>query len=191
MIIDADHEHIERLDVEVRPGETRIEAVRRQVGDALGEAGRTAVERERTWIDGRCYEHAEALADWLEGEGQGRIELLVDHEREVVYEPARLGDWSEIGRDRFSGGVLSAASVLEDTLAQIAERGEALYERHHRARCEREAMGQFVAVDVRSGAATVDPDSARALERAREKAPQGVFHLLRAGQRGAFQAYAA
>ena len=180
MWMNEDTEHLERLQVRRAGGESRLEAMQRTMDAGVGEGGRVRVEPDGTWLDGERYEHSATLAGWLarEGETGEAPDLVVDHERLTIAEPARFGSWKGLGARRFRGAGAEA----------IVERGEALYRAHHRERCEREAMGHYAAVDVRTGAAEVDPDGAQALMRAREKIPNGIFHLLKVGAAGAHHA---
>ncbi len=64
----------------------------------------------------------------------------------------------------------------------IAERGDALYERCIRAKLEAADRGKFLVVDVETGAYEVDADELKALRRARSKhrGPSSLY-MLRVG----------
>ena len=69
---------------------------------------------------------------------------------------------------------------------EIADSGEGIYDRKYRESYEGSIWGAFVAIDVRTEEAYVGSTSSEALNKAREVAPKGVFHLLRVGSPGAF-----
>ena len=70
----------------------------------------------------------------------------------------------------------------------IAERGELIYAERYRAELEEKARGKFVAINVASGDATLADTGEDALSLALEKDPAGFFHLIRVGQKAAFEA---
>ena len=74
-----------------------------------------------------------------------------------------------------------------NTPDKIAEAGRRLYAERHQIRLEKDHSGHFVAIDVLSGEAYVAEFPEQALEQAREKAPSGIFHLIRIGAPGAFK----
>jgi hypothetical protein len=74
-----------------------------------------------------------------------------------------------------------------NTLEKIVEAGEEIYNRR-RTELEREHMGHFAAVDVTAEEVYVAETSDRALEIGRNASPHGVFHLIRIGSSGAFNA---
>jgi hypothetical protein len=69
----------------------------------------------------------------------------------------------------------------------ISDAGERIYDERYRQDYERDYPGQFVAVDVLSGNATLGGTSSEALLKARQQYPKGVFHLIRVGHAGAFE----
>ena len=69
----------------------------------------------------------------------------------------------------------------------ISDAGERIYDERYRQDYERDYPGQFVAVDVLSGNATLGGNSSEALLKARQQYPKGVFHLIRVGHAGAFE----
>jgi hypothetical protein len=68
----------------------------------------------------------------------------------------------------------------------LAAKGEQIYEK---VRKDYEAThpGQYVAIDVTTGKLYPAPNSEDALEAARADSPNGIFHLVRVGARGAFK----
>jgi hypothetical protein len=70
----------------------------------------------------------------------------------------------------------------------IAERGEAIYAEKYRADLEHSARGKFVAMHIESGEATLGDTGEAAIRAAREKDPEGNFHLIRVGHKAAFEA---
>ena len=71
---------------------------------------------------------------------------------------------------------------------KIAEVAERIYDERYRAEFEASHCGEFVAIDVQDGRAYKGQHAELALQRAREQAPYGIFHLIRIGARGAFRA---
>ena len=71
---------------------------------------------------------------------------------------------------------------------EIAEHGEAIYKEKYQAEFERTRRGEFVAVNVKSGEATVADTAEDAVRVALEKDPKGLFHLIRVGHKAALEA---
>src|ERR1039457_5987415 len=69
----------------------------------------------------------------------------------------------------------------------ISDAVERIYDERYRQGYERDYPGQFVAVDVLSGNATLGGTSSEALLNARQQYPTGVFHVIRVGPAGAFE----
>jgi len=69
----------------------------------------------------------------------------------------------------------------------VAERGEKFYLERYKEQYERLYTGKFVAIDVTTGDAYVSDTAEDAIRKGQEKSPQGVFHLIRVGQPGAFR----
>jgi hypothetical protein len=69
----------------------------------------------------------------------------------------------------------------------LAERGEGVYNAKYRERFEKEHLGQFAVIDVVTEQAFVANTAEGAYEQARAAAPQGLFHLIKIGQPGAFR----
>jgi hypothetical protein len=71
---------------------------------------------------------------------------------------------------------------------EIVKRGKAIYHDKYEKDLEARFPGQFVAVDITTMEATVAGSAEEALRLAREKDPQGHFHLIRIGHPAAFEA---
>lgn len=70
---------------------------------------------------------------------------------------------------------------------RIAEEAKKIYEAQYRADLEKTHMGDFVAINVLDGSATVASSMMETLEQAKKKNPNGIFHLIRIGYAGAFE----
>ena len=73
------------------------------------------------------------------------------------------------------------------TPEEVAQRGEAMYERQIRARVEPEHMGQFVVIDIETGDYELDVDDLAATKRALAKRPDAVLYGLRIGSPAAYR----
>jgi hypothetical protein len=82
---------------------------------------------------------------------------------------------------------MSSATNVLASLEKIAEAGERIYEERYKAQVEPRRYGHFIAVDVISGIGYVAEHPEQALQDARAAAPNGIFHLIRIGARGAFR----
>ncbi|HBL26921.1 MAG TPA: hypothetical protein DD490_08815 [Acidobacteria bacterium] len=71
--------------------------------------------------------------------------------------------------------------------AEIAERGQALYEREIQGLLTAGDRGKVVVLDVETGAYELDTDDLAAVRRARAKHPEGAFYILRVGQSAAYR----
>lgn len=71
--------------------------------------------------------------------------------------------------------------------AEIAERGQALYNRDIRDKLDLSALGKFLALDIETGEYEIDADERAALRRAREKHPDAALYLLRIGHPAAYR----
>ncbi len=71
----------------------------------------------------------------------------------------------------------------------VAEAGERIYQEKYQKQFEAEAenVGKFLAVDVVTEEAYIGDSPELALQVAQEKAPRGVFHLMKIGFPGAFR----
>ena len=81
---------------------------------------------------------------------------------------------------------LTMTPNLNDPKA-ISDAGKRIYNERYQREYERDYPGQFVAVDVLSGNATLGSTASETLVRARQQYPEGVFHLIRVGHSGAFE----
>lgn len=88
------------------------------------------------------------------------------------------------GEDRMSEELAPATPSCQD----IAERGEAIYDKKYRAEMERTSNGKFIAINVANGDATVADTGEDAIRLALEKDPSDFFHLIRVGHKAAFEA---
>lgn len=70
---------------------------------------------------------------------------------------------------------------------QVAEEGEKIYTEQLKTKLEREHIGKFVAIDVVSGEYFLGDDILAALEKARNKYPDRVFHTIKIGSQGVFK----
>jgi hypothetical protein len=69
---------------------------------------------------------------------------------------------------------------------QIAELGETIYQAKYQTEYEAEHEGKFVAIEIHSSEAYLGDTPEEVLTLAREKAPYGIFHLIKIGSPGAF-----
>lgn len=69
----------------------------------------------------------------------------------------------------------------------VAEAGERIYREKFQERFEAECLGKFVAIDVKTEEAYIGDSPEEALNEARQKAPTGIFHLIKVGSPGAFR----
>jgi hypothetical protein len=73
------------------------------------------------------------------------------------------------------------------TPEEVAQRGEAIYERQIRARVEPEHRGQFVVIDIETGDYELDADDLVATKRALAKRSEAVLYGLRIGSPAAYR----
>ena len=79
---------------------------------------------------------------------------------------------------------------MSDTLLnahEITTKGAAIYDRRYRMEFERDHRGQFAAIDINSEQAYLADFPEKALSKAKDAAPNGVFYLIRIGSSGAFK----
>jgi hypothetical protein len=69
----------------------------------------------------------------------------------------------------------------------IAEAGSKIYKDKYKAEFEEKYAGQYAAINVLDGSATVDLTAFSTLMKARKEHPTGLFHLIRIGHTGAFE----
>jgi hypothetical protein len=70
---------------------------------------------------------------------------------------------------------------------EIAEMGEKIYSEKYRADFELRYLGKYVAIEVKTGNAYIGDTSSDALQEAKAKSPNGLFHLIKVGSSGAFR----
>jgi hypothetical protein len=70
---------------------------------------------------------------------------------------------------------------------EIAERGQALYEREIQGSLTASDAGKFLVLDIESGDYELDKDDLAAVQRARAKRPDGAFYVLRFGHSAAYR----
>ena len=71
-------------------------------------------------------------------------------------------------------------------LSDVAQRGQALYDAQIREKVETEHRNKFLVVDVNTGDYEIDSVAVAAMQKAKEKNPNGVFYLIRIGHRTAY-----
>jgi hypothetical protein len=65
--------------------------------------------------------------------------------------------------------------------SEIAAAGEKIYQEQYQAKYEKEYFGKYVAINIRTGAATVGDTAEAAMNSARTERGDGLFHLIRVG----------
>jgi hypothetical protein len=91
-------------------------------------------------------------------------------EKDVVGSPLRV----DMAHPRYSSN-------------EIAERGQALYEREIQSSLAASDRGKFLVLDIETGQYEFDADGLAAVKRARAKRPDGAFYVLRVGQSAAYR----
>jgi hypothetical protein len=71
--------------------------------------------------------------------------------------------------------------------AEIAEKGQALYEREVQGSLVASDAGKFLVLDIETGDYELDADDLAAVKRARAKHPDGAFYVLRVGHPAAYR----
>ena len=71
------------------------------------------------------------------------------------------------------------------TADEIAERGEAIYDRDIRARAEKDSDGKFVAIDIVTGDFEIDDDDDAASDRLWARHPGNLQYEIRIGYKAA------
>lgn len=69
----------------------------------------------------------------------------------------------------------------------IVERGQALYERDVRARVEPQHNGQFLAIDIETGAYAIGPTAIEAIRDIKRQRPNAMLYILRVGHPAAYR----
>jgi hypothetical protein len=82
---------------------------------------------------------------------------------------------------------MSTAGPNMSNPKEIAETGEKIYSEKYRTDFELRYQGKYVAIEVKTGDAYVGDTSSDALQEARIKSPNGIFHLIKVGASGAFR----
>jgi len=72
------------------------------------------------------------------------------------------------------------------TPEEVTRRGDALYQETIRAQVEDQHPGEFILIDIDSGAYEVDADDMAAEARLYARRPDGVMYLLRIGSPAAY-----
>lgn len=72
------------------------------------------------------------------------------------------------------------------TPGRIAKAAETIYEENYKSDMEANHAGEFVAIDVLGKECYLGDSPEVALQKARDEAPHGVFHLIRVGALGVF-----
>ena len=77
----------------------------------------------------------------------------------------------------------------ENTLTpeQAAERGQKLYEEKLKATLDPKYKGKFAAIEIESGEYFLGDTILEALQKAKEKYPNKLFHTVRVGYEGVFK----
>jgi hypothetical protein len=70
---------------------------------------------------------------------------------------------------------------------EIAERGQALYEREVQGSLGASDRGKFLVLDIKTEDYELDADELAAVQRARAKRPNGAFYIVRVGHPAAFR----
>lgn len=70
---------------------------------------------------------------------------------------------------------------------EIAERGQALFEREISSQLDASARGKFLALDIETGEFEIDADEKAALKRAQAKHPNAALYLVRIGHPTAYR----
>ena len=73
----------------------------------------------------------------------------------------------------------SPSAQAETDLRSIADTAQAIYDERYRPEYERTYPKQFVVIDIRDGSACVGVSPVVALQLAKDRAPEGVFYLIR------------
>lgn len=73
------------------------------------------------------------------------------------------------------------------TREEVAERGEAIYERDIRAQVEAECKGKYLVLDIETGEYEIDHDDLAATKRMMARCPNAVLYGLRIGYPAAYR----
>lgn len=70
---------------------------------------------------------------------------------------------------------------------EIVRRGQALYDQQIRAKVEESRKGEFLVLDIETGAYEIDASEVAALQRAKVKRPDAALYILRIGYPTAYR----
>ena len=70
---------------------------------------------------------------------------------------------------------------------EVAERGEAIYEREIRSKVENQSKGSYLVLDIETGNYEIDQDDLVATKRLMAKRPAAVIYGLRIGYSAAYR----
>lgn len=73
------------------------------------------------------------------------------------------------------------------TSEEIAQLGQAIYDRQIRSNVETAHRGEFLVLNVETEGYEMDRNELAALQRAKAKNPDGVFYILRIGATAAYR----
>lgn len=76
---------------------------------------------------------------------------------------------------------------LQQSVAEIAQIGEQIYEQEIRSQVETEHQGEFVIIDVNTGDYEVDPDDPTACQRLLARRPDALLYGVRVGYATAYR----
>lgn len=82
---------------------------------------------------------------------------------------------------------MTAQEETPGAVERIAQQGNAIYQERYKQKLESEHQGKFVAIDIIGGVAYLGEFAEDAIQKGREEAPYGVFHLIRIGHPGVFR----
>ena len=74
-----------------------------------------------------------------------------------------------------------------NNLKEVSEAGQRIYDSRYRAEFEEKYRGQFVAINVIDGSATLGQSPSATLFEAKENHPDGFFFLMRVGHAAAYE----
>jgi len=76
------------------------------------------------------------------------------------------------------------AGLKPREVQELAERGQAIYDKQLREKLEPDHAGRFVAIEPQSGQYFLGDTTDEALSKAEQAHPNKLFHLIRIGQKG-------
>ena len=84
------------------------------------------------------------------------------------------------------GAVVNESAFSFENVAEIARLGRQIYSSRYQEKFERDHMGAYAIIEIETGAPYIADTPFAAIREARCACPQGVFHLVKIGQPGAF-----